>query len=434
MKKLSILLFAVFMTVLLHAQTPQLLNYQGVVRNASGDPLANQSVGLRLTIQDGSATTLYQETQSTTTNAFGLYTVQIGNGTPVTGSMGSASWLMGGRFIKVEMDPAGGSSYTDVGTPTQLVSVPYALGANSVQSSNNGGGGLVGSSNSSLWWGFFENNIYRGYLGSYSGKNEDVDIGTGDANTLGSFHIVIGATPKVTVDSIGRVGIGTRFPKTNLQILPAGTGDIINIGNQGGWTAVGLANSSSGPYNAIANGGSYLSFLYNATPTADLSTATSKMLMDGSGNIFRPTNDNGMALGTASSRWSVVYASNGTIQTSDERYKTNIQPIGSGLQAIMALNPISYNWKDEKLRLGTGVNYGFSAQELSEVLPDLVIHTATTVDAETGKPTSEYGDAYGVKYAEFAPVLVKAMQEQQAMIAELQRKIAELEQKLAAQK
>eukprot|EP01030_Chromulinospumella_sphaerica_P023450 gene23450-biopygen20917 len=141
-----------------------------------------------------------------------------------------------------------------------------------------------------------------------------------------------------------------------------------------------------------------------------------------------------MALGSASSRWSVVYAANGTIQTSDERYKTNIQPLAPGLNAVMLLQPISYNWTNEKLRLGTGVNYGFSAQALSETLPDLVIHTATPVDAETGKPTAEHSDAYGVKYAEFAPILAKAIQDQQAMIDQSKQKVAELERQVNANK
>lgn len=426
MKRISILLFALLSVALAWAQTPQMLNYQGVVRNAAGDPVANQSVALRLTIQDGAAADLYQETQTVTTNAFGLYTLQIGNGTVVTGSMPAVNWLNGERNLKVEIDVAGGTSYVDVGTPTRLISVPYALGANAVQSSSNGGAGLVGSSPSSLWWGFFENALYRGYLGSYSGKNEDVDFGTGDSNPLGSVHLVIGAVPKVTVDSVGHMGIGTRFPKSELQIND-GFGGLTRLGDNGGWTHIGMANSNSGPYNAMANGGSYLSFLYASTPSNPL---TSKMLMDGSGNAFRPTNDNGMALGAAGSRWSVVYASNGTIQTSDERFKTNIQPLAPGLNALMLLQPISYNWTNEKLRLGTGVNYGFSAQALNEVLPDLVIHTATTVDTETGKPTSEYGDAYGVKYAEFTPILVKAIQEQQAMIEQLKQKVADLERQV----
>lgn len=431
MKKLFILFIGMLFSASVFSQTPQRINYQGVARNGAGQPLVNQSLGLRITIQDGAAVELYKETHTVSTNAFGLYNIVIGNGTPVSGSMTAATWLMGDRFIKIEMDPAGGTAYVAVGTPTQLNTVPYAFGANSVQSSNNGGGGLVGTSSASLWWGFFENSVYRGYIGSYSGKNEDVDFGTGDANTLGSLHLVIQANPKLTIDSIGRVGIGTRYPSTNLQIKPASTGDEINIGNQGGWTAVGMANSPSGPYNAMANGGTYLSFLYAPNSASAL---TSKMLMDGGGNVFRPTNDNTMSLGSNGYRWTAVYATNGAIQTSDERFKTNIQPITPGLNAIMQLQPISYTWKNESLRIGTGVNYGFSAQELNEVLPDLVITTTTPVDAETGKPASEYPEVYGVKYAEFAPVLVKAIQEQQAMIEALQRKIAELEKKVAAQR
>lgn len=425
MKRIYILFVAMLSTTLMWAQTPEMLNYQGVVRNASGDPLLNQSIGLRLTVQDGAATALYQETHTTSTNAFGLYNVRIGSGTIVTGTMEDVKWLSGDRYLKVELDPAGGTSYTEVGTPTQLVSVPYAMGANAVQASSNGGAGLVGTTNASLWWGFYENGVYRGYLGSYSGKNEDVDFGTGAGNSLGAIHFVLGATPKMTLDSIGRLGIGTRYPQSDIHIKD-GFGGITRLGDNGGWTHIGMANSTSGPYNAMANGGSYLSFLYAPNPGAAL---TSKMLMDGSSNAFRPTNDNVMSLGASGYRWTAVYAANGTIQTSDERYKTNMQPLAAGLNAVMLLNPISYNWSDKNLQLGTGVNYGFSAQEVEKVLPDLIIHTATQPDAETGKINSDHADAYGVKYSEFTPILVKAIQEQQAMIEQLKQKVADLEKK-----
>lgn len=431
MKRIILLsmLLAIIVAFNAAAQTPQALNYQGIARNGSGQPLANQALGLRITIQDGAANALYKETQSVTTNAYGLYNIIIGNGTVVSGSMTAVNWLTGDRFINVEMDPTGGTTYAAVGTPTKMISVPYAMGANAVQATSGGGAGLVGNGTTSLWWGFYEGGVYRGYLGSYSGKNEDVDIGTGAANTIGSMHLCIAAVPKLTVDSIGRVGIGTRFPMTNLEVTSA-SNDVINIGNMNGWTGIGIANSATGPYNVIANGGTYLSFLYNATPTTNISATNSKMLMDGTTNTFRPTNDNVMSLGANGSRWTAVWAANGTIQTSDERYKTNIQPLAAGLTTVMALKPVSYSWKNENLRLGTGVNYGFSAQDLSVTAPDLVIHSATIIDKETGKPTADYADAYGVKYAEFTPVLVKAIQEQQAQIKIMQDKINELENQI----
>lgn len=404
------------------AQTPSTVNYQAALRNASGVPMASMTVPVRFTVHDSisTGTIVFQETNSVSTNAQGIMNVMIGSGTAVTGTFNSINWYSNPKFLEVEVDA--GAGLVSIGTQ-QMVSVPYAQFAKGVQATSSGGTGLQGTTSSSLWWGFYEKGIYRGYLGSYSGKNEDVDFGTGGSNTEGSVHLVVAAVPKMTIDSIGRVGIGTRYPKTELTILDK-FGGLTNIGDHGGWTGMAVANSTTGPTNAIANGGSYLSFLYAATPSSAL---TSKMLMDGINNTFRPTNDNTMSCGASGYRWTAVWAVNGTIQTSDERYKTNIQPLSAGLSTLMKLKPISYNWKNENLRLGTGVNYGFSAQELSETVPDLVIHEAAGIDKETGKRSSEYADAYGVKYAEFTPMLVKAVQEQQSMIEKLEKRIAELE-------
>jgi hypothetical protein len=110
------------------AQAPQAFNYQGVARNSLGTPMANTMLGLRLSVHDGSAigTIVYQETQAPTTNAFGLYNVSIGTGTVVSGTVTAINWGTGTKFLQVEIDPAGGSSYVDAGT-SQLLSVPYAV-------------------------------------------------------------------------------------------------------------------------------------------------------------------------------------------------------------------------------------------------------------------------------------------------------------------
>jgi hypothetical protein len=428
MKKQIISLFsAMLLASAVSAQAPNAINYQAALRNSSGVPMASSSVPVRFSVRDLSATgtVLYQETNTVTTNAQGIMNAAIGTGTIVTGTWGSINWSNGDKYLEVEVDA--GAGLVSIGTQ-QLLSVPYAQYAKGMQASNDAGYGLKSNATANLWWGFFEGGVYRGYLGSYSGKNEDVDFGTGAGNTLGSVNFVVAAVPKVTIDSIGRVGIGTRYPKTELNIIPA-SGSIINVGDQSGWTGISLANTSTGPNNIIANGGSYLSFLYTPTPTTALLSSNSKMLMDGSGNQFRPTSDNTMQLGALGARWTSVWAVNGTIQTSDERYKTNILPLNNGLNTIMRLKPISYSWKNENLRLGTGINYGFSAQELNETAPDLVIHGPSTIDKETGKYTAEYADAYGVKYAEFTPLLVKAIQEQQTLIEKLEKRIAELEKK-----
>ncbi len=122
-----------FMTLSLHpllsnAQAPQKFNYQGIARDAKGNPVGKQTLGIKLSVlptQDAT-TPEYEEVQTVTTNDFGLYTLQIGNGTVVTGSMNQVKWESGNKYIHVSIDPTGGNNYADAGT-TQLLSVPYAL-------------------------------------------------------------------------------------------------------------------------------------------------------------------------------------------------------------------------------------------------------------------------------------------------------------------
>ncbi|WP_305000379.1 exosporium glycoprotein BclB-related protein [Taibaiella sp. KBW10] len=135
MKKIHAL-FALVLAFSLNvmAQTPQRINYQAVVRNSSGVPVTNQAVSLRFSVLDGSSsgTTQYMESQSTTTNAYGQANVQIGSGTPLAGTFSGITWSSASKFLKVDADITGGSTYTNLGT-VELISVPYALNA---QSSN----------------------------------------------------------------------------------------------------------------------------------------------------------------------------------------------------------------------------------------------------------------------------------------------------------
>ncbi len=135
---------------------------------------------------------------------------------------------------------------------------------------------------------------------------------------------------------------------------------------------------------------------------------------------LEPAYDDKVKLGESSKRFKAVYATNGTIQTSDERDKTSMQDLGYGLQSVLKLRPISFQWKNEGSRLGTGTNLGFSAQELQQIIPDAVV-------AEKGK-TPEDADHtyYGVKYAEIIPVLVKAIQELEQIVSDQQEQINRL--------
>src|SRR3989339_2084731 len=114
--------------VSLRAQSPQSFRYQAVIRNASGTVLQTQSVSLKISLLQSSATgaVVYSEEHAATTNSFGLVNLEIGSGTNQTGTIASIDWAQGPYYIKIEMDAIGGSIYTEMGT-TQLLSVPYAL-------------------------------------------------------------------------------------------------------------------------------------------------------------------------------------------------------------------------------------------------------------------------------------------------------------------
>jgi hypothetical protein len=116
------------------AQAPQAFRYQAVARNSAGAVLANQKVSFRITIQQRivNGIVVYAEQHTVTTNGFGLANLDVGKGTPLNGIFSQVKWGTDEFYIRVEMDPSGGTSYQDMGI-TQLLSVPYALYAKSVE-------------------------------------------------------------------------------------------------------------------------------------------------------------------------------------------------------------------------------------------------------------------------------------------------------------
>ncbi len=133
-KLLSILVVFLLGAVTTIAQNPSpgIFNYQGVARNSVGNVLINQAIALRLTIRDGgpSGTIVYQEVRGVTTNPFGLFNAQVGSAgaTSVIGTIAGVNWgaPTTNKYIQVEIDPAGGSTFINIGT-AQIASVPYSL-------------------------------------------------------------------------------------------------------------------------------------------------------------------------------------------------------------------------------------------------------------------------------------------------------------------
>jgi hypothetical protein len=534
-----------FLSVSVQAQAPQKFNYQAVARNASGAVIANQTVGIRFTIHDATATgtIVYAETQAKTTSSLGLFTAEVGGGTVVSGTMSTINWGSGAKYLEVEIDPNGGTSYSINGT-SELLSVPYALFSPNVNAWNiNGNSGtnpsthFIGTTDAqplrfkvnnmpagkldydpamaNTSFGFkslFSNTtghsntangmqaLYYNTTGSsntangngalYSNTTGSANTANGDSalnsNTIGDYNTANGYQAlnyNTTGDENTANGyhalysntIGNYNTANGMQALYSNTMGTYNTAN--GYHA--LYSNTTGKYNT-ANGyqalysntiGDYntangTSALYSNT-TGNLNTANGYRALSsntiGTYNIgagyragsLLPNNvnnttclGNGAGFGTTGSNQ--VNIGNMSVTSiagqvswsnySDARIKRDIQHNVPGLAFITRLHPVTYHLdihkqyeianngkKDEsadypeKYEIEQLTMTGFLAQEVEQAAQNCHYDFSGVVAPKDGK------GLYSLRYSEFVMPLVKAVQEQQAMIDELKKSNQALE-------
>ncbi|MBG6129420.1 hypothetical protein IWQ47_001277 [Aquimarina sp. EL_43] len=126
MKSIITLLLCILSLSIATAQDSNRINYQAIVRDVNNTVLQNTDIGVQINILQTSASgsSVYSETQNATTNINGLINIIIGSAT----GFDSIDWGNGSYFIKIEIDPTGGTNYV-ISTVNQLLSVPYALHA-----------------------------------------------------------------------------------------------------------------------------------------------------------------------------------------------------------------------------------------------------------------------------------------------------------------
>lgn len=156
-----------------YAQAPAMMNYQGAARDAKGAPLANRNLSLRISILNGSenGTAEYSEIRSVKTNSMGLYAVEIGRpgALSTTGKITGVSWSSGLKYIRVEVDPDNGKSFSVAGI-AQLLSVPYALYAGNSPAGEKGEAGATGKSAYQLWLDNGNSGSQADFLNSLKGQ------------------------------------------------------------------------------------------------------------------------------------------------------------------------------------------------------------------------------------------------------------------------
>ncbi len=165
MKKILLLLFVVtvFTVSSVYAQ-PQLMNYQGVARDQAGQVISNQQISLKISILTGSSdgAVEYSEMHTVTTSAFGVFSLHIGAGVPLTGNFSEITWASENHYAKVEMDINGGSNFKEMGV-TQLLSVPYAFHAQTA-------GSIYDEPDSDLKSGFLQKGVYSMFWSTYGNR------------------------------------------------------------------------------------------------------------------------------------------------------------------------------------------------------------------------------------------------------------------------
>ena len=301
-----------------------------------------------------------------------------------------------------------------------------------------GGGHIVISNN----FGFFSNN---------DGNN---GIGAGiDTRSDDGMEFYANGSSRMTLTSIGRLGIGTSNPSEALDIVGGFQvdGSTFNVDETNNRVGIGTTSpathlevsSSSNPTTRIthtSNGTVRLEFKRNSGDDWRIHNTSGILLFGQSTNnlssvtdVFRlgggsvtPASDNAVTLGQSSRRWTAVWAVDGSINTSDARLKKDIEPIAEGLPLIQQLNPVSFKWKanQDQGRSHTG----FIAQELQEVVPHLVIDHEWREVPDSDQREWVETEHLGVNYAELIPILTKAIQEQQEMIEALQEEVSELKE------
>ena len=487
----------------LFAQAPQGFKYQSIARDLSGNELVNLPLGVRITLHDASptGTVVYQEEHNANTNDFGLFNLTIGGGTPVVGQFNLIDWANGSKYIQLEVDITGGTNYSSFGT-TELLSVPYALYANTAGVQLLPNGSAVG--NTPYWdgsaWVVASSNIH----------NDGGNIGIGTTSPLQKLHVNGHINiPKDSTYRIDNIGIVSIKGNNNL-FLGQQAGSLNSIGfvnvfvgyNAGQLNQVGAQNTFVGAETGVQNlDGSMNSFLgrragflntsgnentflgaYAGQSNTEgihnsfLGVTTGNSNTLGSENTFlgahagynnnmgnnnsfignfaglaNTTGSNNTLLGyysnvgaggltnaTAIGNGAVVNASNSVIigntavtsiggqvgwsTFSDKRLKTNISKSTLGLDFILSLQPVTYNYKAEGQ---TNILYtGLIAQDVEKLLNRLNTEFSGLV-----KPQND-ADFYSIRYAEFVLPLINAVQEQQQTIDKLKKENEQLEERL----
>jgi len=469
-------LFAICFSLSIHAQTPQGFNYQAVIRNAEGEPMANTEINVTFVISDA-ANLGYQfyseEHTAVMTNEFGSLTLVIGEG-DVTSDFFFHELNFGNTpfdipyHLEIYVDSGNGAVRV---AESNFQSVPYAIVAEDVE-------GVAWKQN--------------GNMGSM-----DHFLGTTNATP---FEIRTNNQPRLYIESGGKVGIGTENPEHQLDIQFNGSGGMrlksvysipfltlegpslgaihFDLNGELEWMIdAGFNNSSDfvilNPHDDPFIGWTRPFCIQNQTGNVGIKTASPESSIhiqegvdasltengwmmignvDGNNTIYHTNEIMARINGAAANLYitadgGAVAINNGALSTthslyvngtaakpgggswtatSDSRLKQNVQPYTFGLDEVMQIEPVSYHYIEQTGHDTSVEHVGVIAQDLQKISPKMVN------ECEMEMLDGVKGEYLNVDPSAFTYMLINGMKEQQKLIEAQQNQIEQLTSRIEA--
>jgi hypothetical protein len=467
MKNTITLIAALLISIVSFAQTG--FNYKAIIKDGSGNILANQDIDVKFKLEifdiDGYWATVYHEIHNTTTNNNGIVILNIGEGNIVlAGVFPTTNWNSNYR-LNTEIDIEKDGTFIAL-EPTKFKKVPMAIHANRSDLAIRAGNadyadvaanvtGLekIDEGNGNGWRLVGRPSIYYGNIGGWavdlSISNWSIEPfgATGWHSTaLGSYTIAFGEYSTA-------IGSSTRATG-NYSTAMGNSSSALGLNSTAmGLETIAVAESSTaiGKYNTADVNGLFM--VGNGTSTSNrknafiikedgkigINTSTPSSLFEVAHGSVAPTttnwtnalsiknipNNNSWQFWTASTglalyrkgayRGGFDGISGAYTQVSDRRVKKDITPLDNGtLHKVLQLNPVSYLMKDQT---DTNRNLGLISQEVQEIFPSLTHYVKDS-------------DLLTLSYTELIPILIKALQEQQAIIETQNSKLTTQDSKI----
>lgn len=433
MKKNLIAVFValIVMSSSIYAQAPHLIPFTGKAMNGTNPVTAPFSVIVKILEDFPTGVSKYEEVfNNVQADPNGIYQLNIGGN--IAGSLINVNWGTKKTFLSVAIDLSNtGSAVGLTPSVTQFLSVPYALFAR-----ESGGGSIDGDQDWILKFGNSKHAVNSGIYQSADGIQigfhgiplwvQKSALQVSSTEVTNSYfsswaNSSAGRAIKAEFLSVGRDGIAVEGKSSST--------DFYGIGGRftGGWKAIEATVNATGSnmyYGVLAE------VIGGATGKTGMGV---RAISSGSGTNYGVY---GYAYG-GTTNYAGYFSGNVTVtgtfsNVSDMKFKSDIQPISNSLSTLMKLEPKTYSFKTKEFKsmnLPEGKHYGFVAQELEKIMPELVTNNIQPAEYnEKKEKTSDEIKFKAVNYIEMISLLVASVQEQEKIIEKMQMEIEKLKQ------